>query len=72
MNIKSRSALIVAIAITFFVAMSIAVTLMEQFSDSITYIDLAALFILGIIAGLFLDRLLQGKKKMISGAGTHR
>ena len=70
MNNKSRPALIVAVAITFFFAISIAVTLIEQFSDSITYIDLAALFILGVIAGLFLDRLLPAKRKTISSSGS--
>lgn len=64
--------MIAVVAITFLVAVSIAVTLMEQFADSITYIDLAALFILGIITGLFLDRLMPGKKKTIPGAETHQ
>lgn len=67
MNNKVRSALIVSVAITLFVAVSIAVTLMEQFADSITYIDLATLFILGTIAGFLLDRLLPAKKKTTHG-----
>lgn len=72
MNKQSRSSMIAVVAITFLVAVSISVTLIEQFPDSITYIDLAALFILGVIAGLYLDRLSLSKKKTISGAGNRQ
>lgn len=67
MNNKVKSSLIVSVAITLFVAVSIAVTLMEQFADSITYLDLAILFILGTIAGFLLDRLIPSKKKTTHG-----
>lgn len=65
MNAKTRPALVVAVIITFFFAITIAITLMEQFSDNITYIDLATLFILGAITGILLDRILPARKKPV-------
>ncbi|HKJ44732.1 MAG TPA: hypothetical protein VJ991_02800 [Balneolales bacterium] len=47
-----NSSLITVSILSVLIAMIVANNLMEEFVDSITYIDLGAIFILGLIAGL--------------------
>ena len=47
-----KSSLIIISVISVLIALLVANNLVEEYSDSITYIDLGTLFILGLITGL--------------------
>ncbi len=47
-----KSSLLIVSVLSVLIALLVANNLVEKYSNSITYIDLGALFILGLIAGL--------------------
>lgn len=47
-----KSSLLIVSVLSVLIALLVANNLVEEYSDSITYIDLGTLFILGLIAGL--------------------
>lgn len=54
MKTAQASALIILAGMSAFWAYTIVDSLLREFADSITYIDLGAIFILGLISGLAL------------------
>jgi hypothetical protein len=56
MRREVKSALWILVGATTFWAYTIADSLIREFSANLTYIDLGALFILGLIAGVALSQ----------------